>query len=86
VAAAAALVDHRAAEVLLIGGRLKHSAVTCGAAAAEAAGQVRAGLFLLGVTGVHHETGLTTGDADDHQVIAELRDQGTTIVRARGAA
>jgi DeoR/GlpR family transcriptional regulator of sugar metabolism len=66
VTVAAALVDHPTAEVLLIGGRLfKHSAVTCGAAAAEAAGQVRADLFLLGVTGVHHEAGLTTGDADE---------------------
>jgi DeoR/GlpR family transcriptional regulator of sugar metabolism len=66
VTVAAGLVDHPAAEVLLIGGRLfKHSAVTCGAAAAEAAEQVRADLFLLGVTGVHHEAGLTTGDADE---------------------
>jgi DeoR/GlpR family transcriptional regulator of sugar metabolism len=66
VTVAAALVDHPTAEVLVLGGRLfKHSAVTCGAATAEAANQVRADLFLLGVTGVHHEAGLTTGDADE---------------------
>ncbi|GAA0472593.1 DeoR family transcriptional regulator [Actinoplanes capillaceus] len=63
---AAALVDHPAVEVYVLGGRLfKHSAVTCGAAAAEAARSVSADLFLLGVTGVHHEAGLTTGDADE---------------------
>lgn len=63
---AAALVDHPTVDVYVLGGRLfKHSAVTCGAAAAEAAQQVSADVFLLGVTGVHHEAGLTTGDADE---------------------
>jgi DeoR/GlpR family transcriptional regulator of sugar metabolism len=63
---AAALVDHRDVEVFLLGGRLfKHSLVTCGAAAVEAAQAVTADLFLLGVTGVHPEAGLTTGDADE---------------------
>ncbi|MCO1659612.1 DeoR/GlpR family DNA-binding transcription regulator [Pseudonocardia humida] len=63
---AAALVDHRDVEVFLLGGRLfKHSLVTCGAAAVEAAQAVTADVFLLGVTGVHPETGLTTGDADE---------------------
>ena len=62
---AAALIDH-AVEVFLIGGRLfKHSAVTSGAAAAEAAMAVSADLFLLGVTGVHPTAGLTTGDSDE---------------------
>jgi DeoR/GlpR family transcriptional regulator of sugar metabolism len=63
---AAALVDNPGVEVFLIGGRLfKHSAVASGAAAAEAAKRVNADLFLLGVTGVHADTGLTTGDADE---------------------
>jgi DeoR/GlpR family transcriptional regulator of sugar metabolism len=63
---AAALVGHPAVDVYVLGGRLfKHSAVTCGAAAAEAAQGVNADLFLLGVTGVHHEAGLTTGDPDE---------------------
>jgi DeoR/GlpR family transcriptional regulator of sugar metabolism len=63
---AAALVEHPSAEVYMLGGRLfKHSAVTCGAAAAEAAQHISADLFLLGVTGVHHEAGLTTGDPDE---------------------
>ncbi|GAB7189900.1 DeoR/GlpR family DNA-binding transcription regulator [Kineococcus sp. NUM-3379] len=63
---AAALVEHPIVEVYVLGGRLfKHSAVTCGAAAAEAAQGVHADLFLLGVTGIHPEAGLTTGDPDE---------------------
>ncbi len=63
---AAALVDHPTVEVYVLGGKLfKHSAVTCGAAASEAAQLVQADLLLLGVTGVHPEAGLTTGDPDE---------------------
>jgi len=62
---AAALLDHAAA-VFIVGGQLfKHSAVACGAAAAEAAAQISADLFFLGVTGVHPDAGLTTGDPDE---------------------
>lgn len=63
---ASALAEHREVEIYLIGGRLfRHSMVACGAAAVEAARGVHADLFLLGVTGVHAELGLTTGDADE---------------------
>ncbi|MGW3962930.1 DeoR/GlpR family DNA-binding transcription regulator [Amycolatopsis sp. NPDC005003] len=63
---AVALLGHHGIEVFLLGGRLfRHSAVTCGAAAAEAAQSISADVFLLGVTGVHPEAGLTTGDADE---------------------
>ncbi len=63
---AAALVPHPSVEILLLGGRIyKHSAVACGAATVEAAAAVTADLFLLGVTGVHREHGLTTGDAEE---------------------
>jgi DeoR/GlpR family transcriptional regulator of sugar metabolism len=63
---AAALLDHHRIDVFLLGGRLfRHSAVTCGAAAAEAAQAISADVFLLGVTGVHPDAGLTTGDADE---------------------
>ena len=62
---AAALLNHEV-DVFLIGGQLfKHSAVACGAAAVEAANQISADLFFLGVTGVHPTAGLTTGDADE---------------------
>jgi len=63
---AAALVPHPSVEILLLGGRIyKHSAVACGAATVEAAAAVTADLFLLGVTGVHAEHGLTTGDPEE---------------------
>jgi DeoR/GlpR family transcriptional regulator of sugar metabolism len=63
---ATALVAHPGIEVLVIGGKLyKHSAVTCGAAAVEAAQAFSADLFFMGVTGVHPRAGLTTGDADE---------------------
>jgi DeoR/GlpR family transcriptional regulator of sugar metabolism len=63
---AAALVPHPSVEILLLGGRIyKHSAVACGAATVEAAAAVTADLFLLGVTGVHREHGLTTGDPEE---------------------
>ena len=39
--------------------------MACGAATVEAAAAVTADLFLLGVTGVHSEHGLTTGDAEE---------------------
>jgi DeoR/GlpR family transcriptional regulator of sugar metabolism len=63
---AAALVAHPGVEILLLGGRIyKHSAVACGAATAEAAAGISADLFFLGVTGVHADAGLTTGDAEE---------------------
>lgn len=62
---AAALLHHEA-EVVMIGGRLfKHSAVTSGAAAVEAAQNITADVFFLGVAGVHPAAALTTGDADE---------------------
>lgn len=63
---AVALLPYEDVEVLVLGGRLfRHSAVTSGAAAVEAASAVSCDLFLLGVTGVHPEEGLTTGDSDE---------------------
>jgi DeoR/GlpR family transcriptional regulator of sugar metabolism len=63
---AVALVDHPGIEVLLLGGRLfKHSIVTCGAITAEAVRSMHADAFFMGVTGVHPEAGLTTGDAEE---------------------
>lgn len=63
---AVALVDHRHIDVLVIGGVLfKHSVVTCGALAVEATAGIHADACFIGVTGVHGEAGLTTGDADE---------------------
>lgn len=62
---AAELVDHRA-EVQLIGGRLfKHSMVSVGAQASEAIRNIRADAYFMGVTGVHAEYGLSTGNAEE---------------------
>jgi DeoR/GlpR family transcriptional regulator of sugar metabolism len=53
-------------DTVLIGGRVfRHSAVASGAATVEAATRVNADMFLLGVTGVNVDFGLTTGDADE---------------------
>jgi DeoR/GlpR family transcriptional regulator of sugar metabolism len=63
---AAALAEHPAVDVLILGGRLfKHSVVASGALLVEAASRVVADVFLLGVTGVHAQAGLTTGDVDE---------------------
>ncbi|MGX5026488.1 DeoR/GlpR family DNA-binding transcription regulator [Enterobacter asburiae] len=60
------LVDRPAIEVILIGGRLyKHSIVAVGAAAIEGIENIHADLFFMGVTGIHPEAGLTTGDFEE---------------------
>src|SRR5450631_318255 len=66
---AVALVEHPTVEVVLIGGRLfKHSIVTVGAAAVEAIGRIRADLYFMGVTGIHPEAGLSTGDLEESHI------------------
>ena len=60
------LVAHPFIEVILIGGRLyKHSIVTVGAAAIEGIENIHADLFFMGVTGIHPDAGLTTGDFEE---------------------
>lgn len=78
------LAAHRGVEVELIGGRLfKHSMVTVGATAAEAIGRIRADTYFMGVTGVHAELGLTTGDAEEAAIKRALSKQAAeTIVLA----
>lgn len=63
---AVALADYPLIEVVMIGGRLyKHSQVAVGATAIEAMAHVRADLFFMGVTGIHAEAGLSTGDYEE---------------------
>jgi len=63
------LIHHLSIEVILIGGRLfRHSVVSVGAAAIESIGQIHADMFFMGVTGVHPQTGLTTGDYEEAAV------------------
>jgi DeoR/GlpR family transcriptional regulator of sugar metabolism len=78
------LIGHSLLEVQLIGGRLfQHSMVAVGAAASEQVGRVRADLYFMGVTGVHPEIGLTTGDAEEAAVKRTIsRTAAETIVLA----
>jgi DeoR/GlpR family transcriptional regulator of sugar metabolism len=62
-------VNHPGVEVILIGGRMfKHSVVAVGAAAIEAIGRIRADIYFMGVTGIHPQAGLTTGDYEEAAV------------------
>ena len=68
-AIAAVFESHPNVKLILIGGIIfRHSMVAVGAAASEAILQVRADLFFLGVTGLHPEQGLTTGDYEEAQI------------------
>jgi len=63
------LLDYAGIEVILIGGRLfKHSVVSVGAAAIETNNHIRADVYFMGVTGIHPEAGLSTGDLEEAYV------------------
>jgi len=63
------LAAHTQLEVVLIGGRLfKHSVVAVGAAAMAAIARIHADTYFMGVTGVHAEAGLTTGDLEEAEI------------------
>jgi DeoR/GlpR family transcriptional regulator of sugar metabolism len=81
---AAELGRHPGIEVELIGGRLfKHSMVSIGAAAVETISRIRADIFFMGVTGVHPELGLTTGDAEEAAIKRAMsRQSAETMVLA----
>lgn len=81
---AVALAEHPSVEVELVGGRLfKHSLVAVGAAAAEAIARVRADLFFMGATGLHPETGVTTGDPEEAAIKRLIaRQSAETVVLA----
>lgn len=78
------LADHPGVEVELIGGRLfKHSVVAVGAVAAEAIARIRADTYFMGVTGVHPELGLTTGNLEEAAIKRALsRQAAETVVLA----
>ena len=63
------LVSHAGIEVVLIGGRLfKHAVVAVGSAAMAAISRIHADTYFMGVTGVHAEAGLTTGDLEEAEI------------------
>jgi len=76
------LESHETVETILIGGRLfRHSMVAVGALAIEAIGRIRADFFFLGITGVHPEEGLTTGDMEEAAIKRALIGRaGETVV------
>lgn len=66
---AVGLAQHPFINVVMIGGQLyKHSIVNVGAAALEGIARVRADLFFMGVTGMHVEAGLSTGDFEESRI------------------
>lgn len=78
---ASALTDHPRVEVEMIGGRIyKHSNVAVGAVAIEAISQIRADLYFMGVTGIHANYGLTTGDREEAAVKRALCCQSAEII------
>jgi len=78
---AVALAEHLNIEVLVLGGRLfRHSMVAVGASVIEAITRVRADLYLMGVTGVHAEAGLTTGDFEEAAVKRALHERAAETV------
>jgi DeoR/GlpR family transcriptional regulator of sugar metabolism len=68
-------------EIRMLGGRLfRHSMVNIGADVIAAASRLRADLFFLGVTGVHPEAGLSTGDAEEAAVKRALHERAAETV------
>jgi len=62
----AAELEHHAAEVILIGGRLsRYSMVSAGAIAMEASLRLSPDVFFLGVTAIHPGLGLSTDDVEE---------------------
>jgi DeoR/GlpR family transcriptional regulator of sugar metabolism len=60
------LVGHPNVTVELIGGRLfKHSVVSVGVATMESIRKIRPDVYFMGVTGIHEQYGLTTGDPEE---------------------
>jgi DeoR/GlpR family transcriptional regulator of sugar metabolism len=77
---------HASVEIVMLGGRLfRHSMVNVGAAMIAEAARLRADLYFMGVTGVHPEEGLTTGDAEEAAVKRALHERAAeTVVLASG--
>ena len=78
------LAAHASVEVIILGGRLfRHSMVSVGAAVIDAAARLRADFYFMGVTGVHPDAGLSTGDAEEAAVKRALHERAAeTIVLA----
>jgi DeoR/GlpR family transcriptional regulator of sugar metabolism len=75
---------HQYVDIIMLGGRLfRHSMVNVGAAVIDAASRLRADIYFMGVTGVHPDAGLSTGDAEEAAVKRALHERAAeTIVLA----
>lgn len=63
---ATALAMHAHIDIIMLGGKLfRHSMVNMGAQTVEAVSQLHVDLYVMGVTGVHPTSGLTTGDYEE---------------------
>jgi DeoR/GlpR family transcriptional regulator of sugar metabolism len=78
------LASHPLVDIIMLGGRLfRHSMVGVGASVIDAASRLRADLYFMGVTGVHPDAGLSTGDAEEAAVKHALHERAAeTIVLA----
>lgn len=75
------LAAHPHVEIIVLGGRLfRHSMVGVGASVIDAASRLRADLYFMGVTGVHPEAGLSTGDAEEAAVKRALHERAAETV------
>jgi DeoR/GlpR family transcriptional regulator of sugar metabolism len=75
---------HASVDIIMLGGKLfRHSMVNVGAAVIDAASRLRADLYFMGVTGVHPDAGMSTGDAEEAAVKRALHERAAeTIVLA----
>ena len=78
------LLNHPNIEVMLIGGRLfKHSVVSVGVDAAEQIARIHADSYFMGVSGIHPQAGLCTGDAEEASIKrALMQASARTVVLA----
>lgn len=78
---AAALEPFAAIEVIAIGGKLfRHSMVTLGSVTDQGFASLRADLVFLGVTGLHPDAGLTTGDFDEAAIKRRMIAQSGEVI------
>lgn len=78
------LLDHEQIVVEIVGGRLmRHSVVTTGAATVAWLDRYRPDMCFIGMTGIHPDQGVTTGDGEDAEVKrAIIARSGTAILLA----
>jgi DeoR/GlpR family transcriptional regulator of sugar metabolism len=68
-------------DIIMLGGRLfRHSMVNMGAAVIDAASRLRADMYFMGVTGVHPDAGLSTGDAEEAALKRALHERSAETV------